>query len=113
MELICARLEGNNLKIIASRDRQFNIAKLLTSGKLSPKLRIVLDKLNKELKKKHKNQNEIFKLSMVHQHISSSMKGISMTTNKLYPYREDDEHNIKTTGTTAYHETDMIAHGDY
>ena len=93
-------------KIVASSDRKFNLAKLITAGKLSQKARAEARKLLSELKKG--NRNKILDISWnLHQNISSSMKA------KEYPLREDDDYNKKVTGTTLYHEADMIAHGDY
>ena len=43
----------------------------------------------------------------LHQNISSSMDA------KQYPLRENADYNIKKTGTSVYHESDMIAHGGY
>ena len=94
-------------KIVASDNREFNLAKLITAGKLSPKAKTEARKLLSELKKK-KNRNKILDISWnLHQHISGSMDA------KSYPLREDSDYNIKTTGTSLYHEADMIAHGDY
>lgn len=92
--------------IVASNDREFNLAKLSSAGKLSPKLRTATNRLILALRKGDKNK--IDELSYIHQYISSGYGN-----NKEYPYNEDDEYNKKITGTTAYHEFDMIWHGDY
>lgn len=95
-------------EIVASNDRDFNLAKLISAGKLSPEAKTEAKKLLQELRRKKQNQNKILDISWkLHQNISSSM------TAKQYPLREDADYNIKTTGTSLYHEADMIAHGDY
>lgn len=92
--------------IVASNDREFNLGKLASAGRLSPKLREATRKLILALRKG--DSRNIEKLSYIHQYISSGYG-----KNKEYPYNEDDDYNKKVTGTTAYHEFDMIAHGDY
>jgi len=96
----------DELKISASNDREFNLAKLISSGKLSPYAKNETKKLLSALKSK--NQKRILEISYnLHQNISGSMNA------KQYKLREDNNYNIKTTGTSLYHESDMIAHGDY
>jgi hypothetical protein len=92
-------------EIVASNDREFNLGKLASAGKLSPKLREATRKLIIALRKG--DTRKIEKLSYIHQYISS---GFGL---KQYPYNEDVEYNKKVTGTTAYHEFDEIWHGDY
>ena len=92
--------------IVASNNRKFNLAKLITAGKLSPKAKAEARKLLNALKKG--NKKEILDISWeLHQNISSDINA------KQYQLREDDDYNKKITGTTLYHEADMIAHGDY
>ena len=73
---------------------------------MSPKLKTATKKLISALEKG--NNLKIHELSYLHQNISSGYK-----MDKEYPYNEDDEHNIKVAGTTAYEEFDAIWHGDY
>lgn len=82
-----------------------NLKKLHRHGRLSPKLKEHIGKLIKALEKE--DRDRIWKLAMVHQHISSGWKM------KEYPHNEDREYNMRKLGLNAYHETDMIAHGDY
>lgn len=92
--------------IVASDDREFNLGKLATSGRLSPKLKEATSELIIALR--NNDTKKIEDLSYLHQQISS---GYGME--KEYPYNEDAEYNKKVTGTSAYHEFDMISHGDY
>lgn len=93
-------------EIVASDDRDFNLAKLLSVGRMSPKAKVETRKLLSALRQR--DQKKILDISWnLHQNISSSMKA------KQYPLREDADYNSKITGTTVYHEADMIAHGDY
>lgn len=93
-------------EITASNDRKFNLAKLITAGRMSSKAMAETRKLLNELRKG--NQDKILKISWnLHQKISSNINA------KKYPLREDADYNIKVTGTSVYHEADMIAHGDY
>lgn len=93
-------------KVIASKDRKFNLAKLITAGKLSPKAKSEAKKLLASLRKG--NQKRILDISWkLHQNISGSMNA------KGYPLRENQDYNIKITGTSLYHEADQIAHGSY
>ena len=77
---------------------------LLTKGRLSPKLKTATAGLITALK--NNNQKKINEFSYLHQEISS---GWGM--DKEYPYNEDDNHNMKVAGTTAYSEFDIIWHG--
>jgi len=94
------------VKYVASDDRKFNLAKLISAGKMSPKAKTETRKLLNALRKG--NLNRISEISWnLHQKISSSMDA------KQYPLREDADYNIRVTGTSVYHEADMISHGDY
>lgn len=92
-------------KMTLKEERIKKLIKLVTKGKLSPKLKTSTKKLIIALKKG--DRNNIDKYSYLHQDISSGWKL------KGYPYNEDDKYNQKIAGTTAYHEFDMIWHGDY
>jgi len=97
---------------MAEENRIENLKKLLNIGIMSSKAKVETKKLIAALKER--NQDKILKISWnLHQNISSSMKGISETTKKLYELREDENYNKKKTGTSVYHEADLIAHGDY
>jgi len=85
-------------------ERVENLKKLLKEGKMSPKLKKATKELISALEKG--NNKKIQELSYIHQHISS---GYGL---KEYPYNEDDDHNRKVAGTTAYEEFDAIWHGE-
>lgn len=88
-----------------------NLQNLLKKGKMSAEAKIEVKKLISAMQSG--NQSKIDDISYdLHQHIGG-MNGIDSQTNKPYKLREDHEYNKKETGTTVYHEADMIAHGDY